>query len=851
MSEGHLFISYSHKDSDWLDLVQTHFAILRQQGQVTAWSDQDIRPGDHWYDEIRGSMQGADLAVLLVSANFLASDFIMQTELPALLALQSGEKGGRLRGILPLIVEPCLWQHVPGLKELEVRPKGHELSGVTDHQRQADLVDFAQEVARLLYEVPKPREVSPSGDKLPPTILGAKDYATLDVRIAHSAWNNYRIELNFTWSGDRKWDFVHRYPTCMDPDMLSQIDNAEAYAKQLRIALFPDENAWKWAMRAKQHAREKGVPLRLRISIEPSARELHSLNWEKISTCLGSDNPFDLASTIVGRYALGYGASARAALTRRKVEPTALLIGVDPECAMNEAGSSVLTELNAVTQLLSSVGLGCRVNSSWNNLDELARELRDHDGVDYVYLVLRTCNCSVTPQQAIPCSNSAHFGATDRIRRVITETLGALERPPRLVMIAPADAGSPKFGDCGPCFLNLAHEVIEQGVLGVLTLQGVLEQSDWLKFLAPFFGELIQHGQMDRAARAAREQIKTSPHPWAPVLVSRLRSARLWYEPHFMEERSSDATWRLLLSRIAEGRCTPIIGPGIDFRIARFRQRLAMEWADRYQYPLEMRDHVNLPQVAQYISATWGDAQMEQDFNTYVHVYALKRYGHLLGAKEQEYPVEQMLSEIAGKVLLKEPDDPHVVLAGLPFSTYITANFSTFIADALKRSGRQVQEEVFSLESPAPENRPPSSEYPLVYHLFGRLDETESLVLTEDDYFDFLIDFWRERERIPSAVRRALANSSLLFLGFNLQDWDFRVLFRSLLKEQSSQRRRKQLHVAVQVDPDDDRITDPDRAREYLERYFEGFAESDVSIYWGSPEDFLGELQRRWKARGS
>jgi hypothetical protein len=130
--------------------------------------------------------------------------------------------------------------------------------------------------------------------------------------------------------------------------------------------------------------------------------------------------------------------------------------------------------------------------------------------------------------------------------------------------------------------------------------------------------------------------------------------------------------------------------------------------------------------------------------------------------------------------------------------------------------------------------------------LFGRLDDIESLVLTEDDYFDFLIDFWREHERVPTAVRAALASSSLLFLGFNLNQWDFRVLFRSLLKGEGNQKRRKQLHVAVQVDPDDDQITDPDRAREYMEQYFEGFSESEVSIYWGSSEDFLAELQRRW-----
>ena len=57
------------------------------------------------------------------------------------------------------------------------------------------------------------------------------------------------------------------------------------------------------------------------------------------------------------------------------------------------------------------------------------------------------------------------------------------------------------------------------------------------------------------------------------------------------------------------------------------------------------------------------------------------------------------------------------------------------------------------------------------------------------------------------------------------------------------------MHVAVQVDPDDDQITDPDRAREYLEEYFEGLSEGDVSIYWGTSEDFLYALKWRWQER--
>ena len=81
-----------------------------------------------------------------------------------------------------------------------------------------------------------------------------------------------------------------------------------------------------------------------------------------------------------------------------------------------------------------------------------------------------------------------------------------------------------------------------------------------------------------------------------------------------------------------------------------------------------------------------------------------------------------------------------------------------------------------SIYNEEPDYRP-SAERPLVYHLFGRLSVPKSVVLTEDDYFDFLIGVTTNNDLIPAVVRRALADTALLFLGFNLDEWDFRVLF--------------------------------------------------------------------------
>ena len=158
---------------------------------------------------------------------------------------------------------------------------------------------------------------------------------------------------------------------------------------------------------------------------------------------------------------------------------------------------------------------------------------------------------------------------------------------------------------------------------------------------------------------------------------------------------------------------------------------------------------------------------------------------------------------------------------------------------------------------PAPHNIPkpdyePTERQPLVYHLFGRFKETpkepDSLVLTEDDYFDYLIGLTKNMDLIPNDIQRVMADSALLFLGFHIDDWDYRVLFRSLMSLEGSSLLGKYANVAVQIDPEAGRIMDPKLARQYLEKYFD---KAKISIYWGRPEDFVRELQKRFSGGGS
>ena len=75
-----VFLCYSHHDASWLDRLQVHLKPLEREGLVDLWSDRRIEIGDPWRKEIEAALARARVALLLVSGDFIASDFIQEVE---------------------------------------------------------------------------------------------------------------------------------------------------------------------------------------------------------------------------------------------------------------------------------------------------------------------------------------------------------------------------------------------------------------------------------------------------------------------------------------------------------------------------------------------------------------------------------------------------------------------------------------------------------------------------------------------------------------------------------------------------------------------------------------------------
>lgn len=140
-----IFISYSHQDERWKNRVVKHLKVLAGEG-LEVWDDRSIAAGADWEPEITQAIADCDVAVLLISADFLTSRFILGKEVPPLLQRRQ-DQGIR---VIPLILAPCAWDRIGWLRPIQARPKdGNPLTGMKKHDAESALAALVVEIAGL------------------------------------------------------------------------------------------------------------------------------------------------------------------------------------------------------------------------------------------------------------------------------------------------------------------------------------------------------------------------------------------------------------------------------------------------------------------------------------------------------------------------------------------------------------------------------------------------------------------------------------------------------------------------------------------------------------------------------
>ena len=320
--------------------------------------------------------------------------------------------------------------------------------------------------------------------------------------------------------------------------------------------------------------------------------------------------------------------------------------------------------------------------------------------------------------------------------------------------------------------------------------------------------------------------------------------------------RENEIDWNLLKMLIRKGKLTPVIGDRVGHHGFLTSDTLVQQWATKIGYP--MTKTRNITRVAQYRRDTTDPYLAKVDLLDFLKQYLLNeshgQYTEAFLDSLQEEADYLDFSDVANRLnypnFAGEEKNPLSILAQFDIPIYITTSFHPFMAQALaKTTNKTPRIEVCPWYEETISNRSmlgsmlDAADYkdepqnPIVYHLHGIDTIPESIVLTEDDYLDFLVRTTADANIVPARIAAALASSSILLIGYELQDWDFRVLFRGLIRSWHKQNRPRS--ICIQLDPNENDKENSLEIENYLKTYFIDYK---FDIYWGDSVTFAHEL---------
>ena len=654
-----------------------------------------------------------------------------------------------------------------------------------------------------------------------------------------------------------------------------------AYGRVLADFVFRDAGAAPLYVEAVRLAGVKQTAVRLRLLIDEGATPLHNLIWEAIldpqRTDLTSPAWLSAARDVYFSRFLTGGRVCQFSL-RQKFQLRALVFISNPKPPVGLTMDSIDVENVRACALRGLAGIAGTVVASSDQtpgqatLDNLIHLL--DRAYDIVYIVCHGVFDRSEPRDALLYLEDSK-GVLDRVtgKQLVAE-VQRLHAPPNLVILASCesagDPSTPARANDG-ALASLGPRLIRAGVPAVVAMQGKLRMETADVFLPSLMGSLQKNGTIDSAVSEARGKIARAPDFYVPVLFQRLRSGRIWYGEEEARADDDSIRWGPLLDEIIAGDGTAILGSGLLEPYVGSQAELAARLAKRFGYAFAEKNRDDIALVTQYISALRSPAILSRAVGRELALQVLRHYGEVTPQLLRGMTLEQRLAQDAGlenevgslietvwrSRCAADSLEPHQLLVRMPFKAYISTNPDSLLELAFQdyaRTNKNNQRHpiVWHCGKDGTNVRlaagTPNIDHPLLAYVYGTLSQPDTLVLTEQDYYHHLINSATSGAASVRELNRIFVNSSLIFLGFRLHEWDFRIFFRGLTELAGWQMHLRHRHVAVQIDPSSSGgLASIGEVRDFLRQLLG----PNIEIFEGSVEQFVQSLSRRLAARAA
>src|SRR5947209_12107512 len=150
-----IFFCYAHEDEDLLNKLKRHLWPLQRQGLIDVWHDRDISAGTEWEQEISQHLNAAQIILLLVSPDFMFSEYCYGVEMKR--AIERHQRGEAR--VVPIIVRPVQWKAAPFGKLQALPTDGKPITGRSWRNRDEALYDLAEGMRKIVEELPPQSDI--------------------------------------------------------------------------------------------------------------------------------------------------------------------------------------------------------------------------------------------------------------------------------------------------------------------------------------------------------------------------------------------------------------------------------------------------------------------------------------------------------------------------------------------------------------------------------------------------------------------------------------------------------------------------------------------------------------------